>query len=100
MTKDMDVYDTAFTIDYLRSWALKTGRVVILAIQPSSLDMLHMFSKTLLLSSGRVTYFGKSEEMIPYFESIQFPCPMFRNPCDYYGKSPPPPPPRHLLLSS
>ena len=81
----MDVYDAAFTIDFLRSWALKSERIVILAIQSSSVEMLYMFSKVLLLASGRVTYFGPSEEMIPYFEAIQFPCPMFKNPCDYYG---------------
>uniref|UniRef100_A0A1I7WW88 ABC transporter domain-containing protein n=1 Tax=Heterorhabditis bacteriophora TaxID=37862 RepID=A0A1I7WW88_HETBA len=85
VTKDMDIYDVAFVIDYLRDWAIKLNRIVILAIAPSTLDILQMFSKVSILASGRLIYFGNPVNMVRYFESVNFPCPMFRNPCDYYG---------------
>ncbi|VDM36515.1 unnamed protein product [Toxocara canis] len=84
ITKDMDLYDTAFVIDYLRDWAVKLNRIVVMAVSPPSIEILTMFHKTLLLASGQIVYCGRSSEMIGYFESVNFPCPMFKNPCDYY----------------
>ena len=37
-----------------------------------------------LISSGRLMYFGKRREMLPYFAFIEFPCPAYKNPSDYY----------------
>uniref|UniRef100_A0A0M3J6V9 ABC2_membrane_7 domain-containing protein n=1 Tax=Anisakis simplex TaxID=6269 RepID=A0A0M3J6V9_ANISI len=87
VTEEMDLYDTAFIIDYLRDWAIKLNRVVVMAIAPQTIEILHMFHKTILMASGRIIYNGHSNEMINYFESINFPCPMLKNPCDYYGMS-------------
>jgi hypothetical protein len=32
-------------------------------------------------------YFGKRREMLPYFAFIEYPCPAYKNPSDYYRKS-------------
>ncbi|CAG9532050.1 unnamed protein product [Cercopithifilaria johnstoni] len=82
--KDMDLYDMAFVIDYLRDWAIKLNRIVVMAMQPPTIEILTMFHKVLLIASGRVIYFGSSSQMISYFEEIGYPCPSFKNPCDYY----------------
>ena len=39
-----------------------------------------------VMASGRLVYFGESSQMCNYFQSIGFPSPSFKNPCDYYGK--------------
>jgi hypothetical protein len=31
-------------------------------------------------------YFGKRREMLPYFAFIEYPCPAYKNPSDYYRK--------------
>ncbi|CAI5442229.1 unnamed protein product [Caenorhabditis angaria] len=82
--KDIDFHDQCFIIDYLRTWANKTNKIVILAHFPTSIDVLKMFSKTLLLASGRVIFLGTPKELPEYFENIGCPCPKFKNPCDYY----------------
>ncbi|KAF1766320.1 hypothetical protein GCK72_006277 [Caenorhabditis remanei] len=82
--KDVDVHDQCFLIDYLREWAVKTNRIVIMAISPTSIQVLKMFSKTLILASGRVVYFGAPKSMQQYFESVGCPCPPHKNVCDYY----------------
>ncbi|VDM52966.1 unnamed protein product [Angiostrongylus costaricensis] len=86
IAKQMDVYEVAFVVDFLRDWAIKLNRVVIMAITPSSFDMLLMFSKCALLTAGRIVYFESATKITQYFESIGFPCPKFKNPCEFYGK--------------
>ncbi|PIC46382.1 hypothetical protein B9Z55_006092 [Caenorhabditis nigoni] len=82
--KDIDVHDQCFLIDYLREWAVKTNRIVIMAVSPTSPQILKMFSKTIILASGRVVYFGAPKSMQQYFESVGCPCPPYKNICDYY----------------
>ena len=41
-----------------------------------------------LLSLGRLMYFGKRREMLPYFAFIEYPCPAYKNPADYYREYP------------
>ncbi|KAH7720797.1 Protein ABCX-1 [Aphelenchoides avenae] len=77
--RDMDLYDTAFVIDYVRDWAQRLNRIVIVAINPSTPELLEMFGKC------RLVYFGESTNMLDYFQSVGYPCPSFKNPCDYYG---------------
>ena len=47
-----------------------------------------MISKVVLVSTGRVMYYGKRREMLPYFAFIDYPCPAYKNPSDYYRKFP------------
>lgn len=44
--KEIDVHDQCFLIDYLREWAVKTNRIVVMAVSPISLQVLRMFSKS------------------------------------------------------
>ncbi|KAK6638527.1 hypothetical protein RUM43_006794 [Polyplax serrata] len=89
-TKGMDIFDTFFLIEYLRQWALNTGmpeltgRIVILTLQPPTYEILTMISKVLIVSNGHVMYSGATSMLLPYFTSVEYPCPPFKNPSDYY----------------
>ncbi|KAB7497362.1 ATP-binding cassette sub-family G member 2 [Armadillidium nasatum] len=84
-TKGMDIFDTFFLVEYLRQWAAR-GRIVILTIQPPTYEIFTMISRVALISTGRLMYFGKRREMLPYFAYIEYPCPAYKNPSDYYSK--------------
>jgi hypothetical protein len=43
--------------------------------------------QVVLISCGKLMYFGKRREMLPYFAFIEYPCPAYKNPSDYYRKS-------------
>ena len=43
-----------------------------------------MFTKVTLISTGRTMFYGHRREMLPYFAFIEYPCPGFKNPSDYY----------------
>ncbi|KAK0395578.1 hypothetical protein QR680_001341 [Steinernema hermaphroditum] len=85
IVRDMDIYDVAFIVDYLRDWAIKLSRIVIIAMSPPTIEVLTMFQKCAILASGHFVYFGNTHQMVGYFESIGHPCPQFKNPCDYYA---------------
>ena len=84
-TDGMDIFDTFFLVEYLRQWAAR-GRIVLLTLQPPTYEILTMISKVMLLSTGRIMYYGKRREMLPYFAFIEYPCPAYKNPSDYYRK--------------
>ena len=82
----MDIFDTFFLVEYLRQWAGR-GRIVIMTLLPPTYEILTMISKIVLISMGKLMYFGKRREMLPYFAFIEYPCPAYKNPADYYRKS-------------
>lgn len=82
-TKGMDIFDTFFLVEYLRQWAAR-GRIVILTIHPPTYEIFTMISRVAMISTGRMLYFGKRRDMLPFFAYIDFPCPAYKNPSDYY----------------
>lgn len=82
-TRGMDIFDTFFLVEYLRQWAAR-GRIVIITLQPPTYEILTMIAKVILISTGRIMYYGKRREMLPYFAFIEYPCPAYKNPSDYY----------------
>lgn len=63
------------------------GRIVILSLQPPTYEIFLMCSGILLLSSGRVMYSGSRIGFVEHFSNVGYPCPMYKNPSDYYCKS-------------
>ncbi|KAF2879508.1 hypothetical protein ILUMI_26662 [Ignelater luminosus] len=88
-TRGMDIFDTFFLVEYLRQWANggsgnALGRIVILTLHPPTYEIFTMLSRIVLISAGRTMYSGKRRNMIPYFSMVDYPCPSFKNPSDYY----------------
>ncbi|PAV62461.1 hypothetical protein WR25_08583 [Diploscapter pachys] len=57
----LDIYDLAFIINGLRDWAIKSKRIVILAIAPPTIDILNMFSKVDLATYDYLTNEAEAE---------------------------------------
>lgn len=79
----MDILDSFFLIDYLRQWAAR-GRIVIMTIHPPTYEIFTMMSRVAIISTGRMVFHGKRRDLLPYFSYIDFPCPAYKNPSDYY----------------
>lgn len=85
-THGLDIFDAFFLVEYLRQWATRGQRLVVLTLHPPTYEILTMVSRVALTSSGRIMYTGHRRDMLPYFSLAEFPCPPFKNPSDYYRK--------------
>lgn len=47
-TKEMDIFDTFFLVEYLRNWA-SAGRVVIMSLHPPTYEIFAMLTKVCLI---------------------------------------------------
>ncbi|XP_065214423.1 ATP-binding cassette sub-family G member 8 isoform X2 [Planococcus citri] len=88
-TSGMDIFDTFFLVEFLRQWANGgssglVGKIIILTLQPPTYEIFTMVSRVALISSGRMMFYGRRRDMLPYFASVDYPCPAYKNPSDYY----------------
>ncbi|XP_043796668.1 ATP-binding cassette sub-family G member 5 [Apis laboriosa] len=83
-THGLDIFDAFFLVEYLRQWANRGQRLVVLTLHPPTYEILTMVSRVALTSGGRIMYSGPRRDMLPYFALAEFPCPPFKNPSDYY----------------
>ncbi|XP_046846390.1 protein white-like isoform X2 [Xenia sp. Carnegie-2017] len=60
------------------------GMTILSTIHQPSSEVYQMFDNLILLANGRLAYVGPREEAIPYFERINYPCPVNYNPADYF----------------
>lgn len=71
-------------MNFLEEWTRRSPGIAIIAIHPPTFEVFSAFTKILLLSSGRTLFYGHRSEILPYFAFIDYPCPPFKNPSDYY----------------
>ncbi|KAF7995007.1 hypothetical protein HCN44_004479 [Aphidius gifuensis] len=83
-THGLDIFDAFFLVEYLRQWATRGQRLVVLTLHPPTYEILTMVSRVALTSGGRIMYTGHRRDMLSYFALAEFPCPPFKNPSDYY----------------
>ena len=82
-TSGLDSFTANRLIKTLLSIAHEQNRIVVCTIHQPRTEMLNLFDKSLLLSKGRMVYFGASREMVPYFSELGYRCPLHVNPADY-----------------
>ncbi|XP_060530500.1 ATP-binding cassette sub-family G member 4 [Cylas formicarius] len=59
------------------------GRTIICTIHQPAASLFQLFNQVYVLSDGRCLYQGGTDQMIPFFQNVGFPCPQFHNPADY-----------------
>ncbi|KAI4269866.1 MAG: hypothetical protein LQ337_007036 [Flavoplaca oasis] len=82
-TSGLDAFTASSIMTMLRGLA-EEGRTLILTIHQARSDLFSDFGNILLLARGGSPVFaGKGVEMLPYFESLGFHCPIATNPADF-----------------
>lgn len=61
-----------------------SGRTVISTIHQPRSSIFALFENLLLLSEGRMVYYGPASEAVSYFTGLGYPCPEHFNPADYF----------------
>jgi ABC-type multidrug transport system ATPase subunit/ABC-type multidrug transport system permease subunit len=82
-TSGLDAFQAQNVMESL--WTLAGGgRTVLSTIHQPRSSIYKMFDLLLLLSEGRVMYFGPAKDAVSWFSSAGFPCPAEFNPADFF----------------
>lgn len=81
-TKGLHCLEKEKVIAFLRKIA-ESGKIIIIAMEQCSVDILNLLDLTMILHQGRQLYYGKFTEMREYFKSKDIKIPKFSNPVDY-----------------
>lgn len=82
-TSGLDAFMAASVVEALKALA-DSGHTVVTTIHQPSSDVFALFTKLLLLSEGRVIFYGPRLAAIAYFLRLGFPCPPYTNPADHF----------------
>lgn len=62
----------------------RTGRTVIFTIHSPNAKILALFDTLILLSRGKIGYFGPANRALAYFKSLGYRCPDSANPAEFF----------------
>ena len=82
-TSGLDAFTASSIIEVLRGLASE-GRTLVLTIHQTRSDLFRYFSSVLLLArGGSLVYAGRGADLLPYFTSLGYNCPITMNPADF-----------------
>ncbi|XP_067682300.1 ATP-binding cassette sub-family G member 5-like [Haliotis asinina] len=82
-TTGLDSYTARYLVSNLADIAHR-GKIVVLTIHQPRSDIFKLLDQVAILSLGELAYFGKVDDLVPYFTNLGYPCPKYANPLDEY----------------
>lgn len=82
-TTGLDSYNAQKLVESLQELAAKRNTAILCTIHQPSSALFAMFDQVLLLSEGRVAFFGDPEDAIEFFGENGYKCPINYNPAEY-----------------
>ncbi|KAJ3252659.1 hypothetical protein HK103_001362 [Boothiomyces macroporosus] len=83
-TSGLDAFNAFNTIQSIKELAKKENKLVLMTIHQPRTDILELFDKVLLLSVGKVMWFGSTTDAITHFDGLGYKLPPKTNPSDYF----------------
>ncbi|KAJ1662301.1 hypothetical protein IW140_005993 [Coemansia sp. RSA 1813] len=83
-TSGLDSNSSELVVELVKKISIEQGIATLMTIHQPSARIFNIFDKVILLSQGRVVYFGPTASAIQYFASIGYQCPVHENPADYF----------------
>ena len=63
---------------------ISTGKTVVCTVRQASSEVFALFDNVMLMTEGRVAYFGTVAGMVDHFSKLNFVCPEEFSPSDYF----------------
>jgi len=82
-TSNLDAFQALNVMNCLRRVA-SGGRAVVCTIHQPRSSIYALFDQLLLLSQGKIVYYGDAKDATKYFNRQGFVCPQHFNPADYF----------------
>ncbi|KAJ2007027.1 hypothetical protein GGI04_000986 [Coemansia thaxteri] len=83
-TSGLDSNSSELVVELVKKVSVEQGLAALMTIHQPSARIFNIFDKVILLSQGRVVYFGPTSTAIEYFANIGYQCPVHENPADYF----------------
>jgi ABC-type multidrug transport system ATPase subunit len=83
-TSGLDTFTAFNVMQTLADLAHKQNRTIVATIHQPSSEIFHLLDDLLLLSGGKVVYYGPAKEAVNYFTKLNYSCPRYTNPADYF----------------
>ena len=71
-TSSLDSCTALSLIKILKDYAIREQKTIIISIHQPSSQIFYMFDKLLLLSQGKMIYFGPMQQVLPYFQHFNY----------------------------
>lgn len=71
-TSSLDSCSALSLIKLLKDYAIKEQKTIIISIHQPSSQIFYLFDKLLLLSQGKMIYFGGIQPVLPYFQHFNY----------------------------
>ncbi|GBP74157.1 ATP-binding cassette sub-family G member 1 [Eumeta japonica] len=81
-TSGLDTVTAAQCVVLLKQLA-RQGRTVVVTVHQPAASLLEIFDQVYVIAEGRCIYQGDTSAMVPFLDSVGFPCPLQYNPADF-----------------
>ncbi|EQC38197.1 hypothetical protein SDRG_04625 [Saprolegnia diclina VS20] len=82
-TSGLDSASTYHIMKYIAKLCA-AGRTVVCTIHQPSAEVYNMFSTVSILVEGSTVFYGSPAAALTHFESLNYPCPLYTNPAEYF----------------
>lgn len=82
-TSGLDSFNAQKLVETLQQLAERRNTAILCTIHQPSSELFAMFDQVLLLSEGRIAFFGDPEDAIDFFAENGYKCPENFNPAEY-----------------
>lgn len=83
-TTGLDSFTAFKLVQIVSNLAQEEAKTVIMTIHQPRESILFLFDKILLMSQGRMVFFGPPQSALDHFESLGYACPIFQNPANFF----------------
>lgn len=82
-TSGLDSFTAYSVMDILSHLAHDQNRTIVTSIHQPSSDIFKLFDDLMLLSEGKIVYYGEASKCLEYFNRQGYICPPYTNPADF-----------------
>jgi ABC-type multidrug transport system ATPase subunit len=83
-TSGLDSFTAFILISLLKNLAVRGGKTIVFTIHQPSSDTFFLFDNLMVLAKGKFIYQGPTRAAVDYFGAIEYQCPEYTNPADYF----------------
>ncbi|KAI2808521.1 hypothetical protein BLOT_006466 [Blomia tropicalis] len=82
-TSGLDSCTAHGLVQMIKNYAMKKKKTIIMSVHQPSSQMFYMFDQLLLLSNGKLSYFGHTNRVVSFFNNIGLTISSHYNPADF-----------------